>query len=59
MSEPTTVYSVKADEDKLPLTPEQLDQLERQLIAALHAIWKATGKRKKVIDLTREKVLSY
>ena len=59
MSEPTPVYSVKADEDTLPLTPEQLDQLERQLIAALHAIWKATGKRKKVIDLTREKVLSY
>jgi len=59
MSELTPVYSVKADEDALPLTPEQLDQLERQLIAALHAIWKATGKRKKVIDLTREKVLSY
>ena len=59
MSEPTPVYSVKADDDALPLTPEQLDQLERQLIAALHAIWKATGKRKKVIDLTREKVLSY
>ena len=43
MTEPTPVYH--------PLPHVDLEALERQLTAALYAIWKAQGKRKKIVTL--------
>lgn len=34
-----------------PLTKEQLEDLERRLIATLMEIWRVQGKRKKIINL--------
>ena len=45
---PTPVFSQPTAVD---LTQESMEQLERQLTAALVAIWKAQGKRKKIITL--------
>ncbi|TXH58129.1 MAG: hypothetical protein E6Q97_02985 [Desulfurellales bacterium] len=44
MTEPAPVYHT--------LPPVDLEALERQLTAALVAIWKAQGKRKKIVTLT-------
>ncbi len=33
------------------MTKEEMDLLERTLIAALYALWKAQGKRKKIVTL--------
>lgn len=43
MTEPRPVYH--------PLPPVDLEALERQLTAALYAIWKAQGKHKKIVTL--------
>jgi hypothetical protein len=34
------------------LTAEQLEEMERQLVSLLYSIWRAQGKRRKIIDLT-------
>lgn len=34
-----------------------LEQLERQITAALHAIWKAQGKDKEIIDWSKKRDL--
>jgi len=43
MTEPRPVYHA--------LPPVDLEALERQLTAALCAIWKAQGKRRKIVTL--------
>ena len=36
------------------LPPPALDQLERQLIALLYAIWRAQGKSKRVVEVRKD-----
>lgn len=43
MTEPRPVYHT--------LPPVDLEALERQLVAVLYSVWKAQGKRKKIINL--------
>ena len=34
------------------VTPAQLEYLERELTAALHALWRVRGVRKKIVKIT-------
>lgn len=38
--------------DTLP--PQSLEQLERQMIALLYAIWRAQGKSKRVVEVRKD-----
>ena len=49
-STPTPVFT---EVTAVALTPQTLEDLERQLISALKAVWKAQDKRKKIIDTRR------
>ena len=40
--------------DIATMPPPTLDQLERQLIAALYAVWRAQGKEKRVVEIRQD-----
>jgi hypothetical protein len=45
------LHSGDARHDVTALTAEQLEEMERQLISLLHSIWRAQGKRRKIVAL--------